>query len=50
MVQAWYMDDDHDSDQRLEHHQTPPRFIGMDDLKRDTGVEYFPVSDAQLNH
>lgn len=42
MVRAWYMDEE-TSDQRLEHHRTPAEYITMDDLKKDTGVEYFQV-------
>ncbi|KAG8248836.1 1,2-dihydroxy-3-keto-5-methylthiopentene dioxygenase [Homalodisca vitripennis] len=40
MVRAWYMDDS-DEDQRLEHHTNPPRFLDLDTLNQDTGVEYF---------
>lgn len=48
MVRAWYMDEDKTSDQRLEHHQTPAKYISMDDLKKDTGVEYFQVRNKKL--
>lgn len=37
------MDADTESDQRLEHHQEPPKFIELSELKRTTGVEYFMV-------
>lgn len=42
MVRAWYMDND-ESDQRLEHHQNPPKFVDLSDLFKKTGVEYFEV-------
>ncbi|KAL4703725.1 hypothetical protein ACJJTC_016732 [Scirpophaga incertulas] len=44
MVQAWYMDDDTVSDQRLEHHRKPPVFISLSDLFTKTGVEYFKLN------
>lgn len=44
MVQAWFMDTDIESDQRFEHHQNPPKYIDLEDLKKTTGVEYFKVS------
>ncbi|XP_046672532.1 1,2-dihydroxy-3-keto-5-methylthiopentene dioxygenase [Homalodisca vitripennis] len=44
MVRAWYMDDS-DEDQRLEHHTNPPRFLELDTLNQDTGVEYFKIGD-----
>lgn len=43
MVRAWYMDDEQ-TDQRLEHHRNPKKFIQLDELLKKTGVEYFPVS------
>ncbi|CAG9861940.1 unnamed protein product [Phyllotreta striolata] len=48
MVRAWYMDDDTTADQRLEHHKTPPEFIGLDDLLKLTGVEYFQLDTKTL--
>lgn len=42
MVRAWYMDESGD-DQRLEHHQTPPQFVPVDQLKELTGVQYWKV-------
>lgn len=44
MVRAWFMDDDTDSDQRLEHHRNPPEFLDLTTLYKLTGVEYFKVS------
>lgn len=43
MVKAWFMDDDEQSDQRLEHHRQPPEFIDLKDLFESTGVEHFHV-------
>jgi hypothetical protein len=43
MVRAWLMDDDVESDQRLEHHRNPPEFVDLQTLFRTTGVEYFKV-------
>lgn len=43
MVRAWYMDNQQ-TDQRLEHHRNPPKFIDLDELQKKTGVEYFQVS------
>lgn len=42
MVRAWYMDNE-SSDQRLEHHRTPPEFIELKDLFKKSGVEYLQV-------
>lgn len=47
MVRAWYMDNE-ETDQRLEHHRNPPKFIAIDDLFKTTGVEYFPVRNLNL--
>jgi 1,2-dihydroxy-3-keto-5-methylthiopentene dioxygenase len=44
MVRAWFMDDDFESDQRLEHHRNPPEFVDLEKLFALTGVEYFKVS------
>lgn len=43
MVRAWFMDDDVESDQRLEHHRNPPEFVDTQKLFQITGVEYFKV-------
>lgn len=43
MSRAWYMDDSTE-DQRLEHHQNPPKFVALEDLKSITGVLTFKVS------
>lgn len=43
MVRAWFMADDDDSDQRLEHHRSPPEFVDMHKLLEITGVEHFKV-------
>lgn len=42
MVRAWYMDNEK-SDQRLEHHRNPPKFVSLEELFTICGVEYFPV-------
>ncbi|KAK6618030.1 hypothetical protein RUM44_002472 [Polyplax serrata] len=53
MVQAWFMDDSKE-DQRLPHHQNPPKYVDMKELYKKTGVEYFkvnekdPINDQQL--
>lgn len=44
MVRAWFMDDDVESDQRLEHHRNPPEFVDLLKLFELTGVEYFKVN------
>lgn len=36
--------DNEQTDQRLEHHRNPPKFIDLDELFKKTGVEYFQVS------
>lgn len=43
MVRVWYMDDDTESDQRLEHQRSPPQFIDTTQLAESTGVLYFKV-------
>lgn len=43
MVRAWYMDNE-PSDQRLEHHRAPPKFITLEELYAVSGVEYFAVT------
>lgn len=35
--------DNSDADQRLEHHRNPPKYITLEDLFEETGVEYFQV-------
>ena len=45
MVSAWYMDKS-DSDQRDEHKCDPHRPLSLEELKKKTGVLYFPVSDC----
>lgn len=45
MVRAWYMDDDVESDQRLEHQRDIPEFVDLDKLYEITGVKYFKVID-----
>jgi 1,2-dihydroxy-3-keto-5-methylthiopentene dioxygenase len=45
MVRAWYMDDDVESDQRLEHHRSPQEFVDLNKLYSTTGVRYFKVND-----
>lgn len=47
MVRAWFMDDDVDLDQRLEHHRNPPEFVELCELLALTGVEYFKVSERK---
>lgn len=37
------MDEDVESDQRLEHHRNPPEFVDLETLFERTGVEYFKV-------
>ncbi|XP_056640349.1 acireductone dioxygenase [Diorhabda sublineata] len=49
MVRAWYMDNDTSSDQRLEHHKSPPEFVNIDDLFKISGVEYFKLNIDTLN-
>lgn len=39
MVRAWFMDDS-DQDQRLPHHQDPPKYVTLDYLM-NLGVEYW---------
>ncbi|CAE7545758.1 unnamed protein product [Symbiodinium sp. KB8] len=51
MVEAWYMDEDTKSDQRLEHRQSPNKPATLEDLER-IGVLYWKLSgdadDEQL--
>ncbi|XP_057332945.1 acireductone dioxygenase [Microplitis mediator] len=42
MVRAWYMDDSC-TDQRLEHHRIPPKYISLSELFKLTGVEHFKI-------
>ncbi|CAD7082297.1 unnamed protein product [Hermetia illucens] len=44
MVQAWYMDNDETTDQRLEHHLNPPQHLTMEEVYKKTGVEYFKLN------
>ncbi|KAL1123418.1 hypothetical protein AAG570_002498 [Ranatra chinensis] len=44
MVRAWYMDDD-PGDQRLEHHQNPPKYLELNELYKVSGVEYFKIKN-----
>lgn len=46
MVRAWFMDDDVEADQRLEHHRNPPQFVDLEKLLELTGVEYFKVNST----
>lgn len=43
MVRAWFIDED-PKYPKEEHHRCPPKFIGLDELYKTTGVEYFEVS------
>lgn len=36
--------DNEQTDQRLQHHRNPPKFIDLDELRKLTGVEYFQAS------
>ncbi|XKL66887.1 hypothetical protein PGB90_010307 [Kerria lacca] len=47
MVRAWYMNNSNE-DQRLEHHQTPPKFISLDTLYNESGVEYFKIDRNRI--
>ncbi|CAG7838505.1 unnamed protein product [Allacma fusca] len=48
MVRAWYMDNSTE-DQRLEHHQTPQKFLSLDDLAESTGVLHWKLdADSYL--
>ena len=47
MVRAWYMDDSA-ADQRLEHQRNPAEFLSLEELFRQTGVEYFKVSKCAV--
>lgn len=43
MVRAWFMDSS-EEDQRLEHQQSPPKSISLDDLFKTAGILYWKVS------
>ena len=43
MVSAWYMDDDSESDQRLEHKKDPSEPLDMQQVSALTGVLYWKV-------
>jgi len=42
MVRAWYMNDT-DEDQRLPHHQSPEKFLDLDELFKKSGVLYWKI-------
>lgn len=48
MVKCWFMDNDEVSDQRLEHHRTPPEYCSIEELFKRTGVEYYRVRRLRL--
>ena len=48
MVRAWFMDNDTTTERRLEHHLSPPQYIELDELYKNTNVEYFKVSQALI--
>ena len=43
MVSAWYMDNDSESDQRLEHQKEPSEPLDMQQVSALTGVLYWKV-------
>lgn len=43
MVQAWFMAENWNGDQREEHHMQPPEFVNLDTLFKLTLVEHFKV-------
>ena len=43
MVQAWYFDNDTNVDYREPHKSDPPVYVSLEELKKQTGVEYFKV-------
>ena len=43
MVSAWYMDDDSECDQRLEHQKDPSEPLDMQQVSALTGVLYWKV-------
>lgn len=43
MVRAWLMDS-LETSQQLEHQRNPPEFLTLDELYKQTGVEYFKVN------
>ncbi|XP_017018377.1 acireductone dioxygenase isoform X2 [Drosophila kikkawai] len=43
MVKIWFMDNEQ-TDQRLEHHRSPPEYLELADLYKKTGVEYFKIN------
>lgn len=49
MVRAWYMDDDTDSDQRLEHLRDANSFVSLDQLSR-LGVEYWHFQPDNIDN
>ncbi|XP_034480969.1 1,2-dihydroxy-3-keto-5-methylthiopentene dioxygenase [Drosophila innubila] len=49
MVQIWFMDNEQ-TDQRLEHKRSPPKYLELSELYKKTGVEYFKINaDDYLN-
>ncbi|XP_033242967.1 1,2-dihydroxy-3-keto-5-methylthiopentene dioxygenase-like [Drosophila miranda] len=44
MVKVWFMDDEQATDQRLEHHRSPPDYLELPELYQKTGVEYFKIN------
>ncbi|KAH8342336.1 hypothetical protein KR059_002150 [Drosophila kikkawai] len=49
MVNIWFMDNEQ-TDQRLEHHRSPPEYLELADLYKKTGVEYFKASGIIRNY
>jgi len=43
MVQAWYFDNDTNVDYREPHKSDPPVYVSLEELKKQTGVEYFKI-------
>ena len=33
-LEAWYMDDDTETDQRLPHHKNPPEYVSVDEVAK----------------
>ncbi|XP_023029496.1 acireductone dioxygenase [Leptinotarsa decemlineata] len=42
MVRAWFIDED-PKNPTEEHHRIPPKFIGLEEIYKTTGVEYFQI-------
>jgi len=45
MVQAWFMAENWNGDQREEHHKQPPEYIELNMLYKITLVEHFKVNE-----